>query len=99
MKHMSLLIHQTNGKLQGRRQWYGRYGRMAVPVFEGEKNGVAWILTCVIEWPLRAVRRSLGHLRGLYCTISSLQASKVATRELRLLNNLSARRARKLGRG
>ena len=56
----------------------------------GEKNGVAWILTyaCVIEWPLRAVRRSLGHLTGLLRTFSSLQASKVLTRELRLLNFL-----------
>ena len=39
---------------------------MAVPVFEGEK----WCrldsnLTCVIECPLRALRRSLGRLRGL----------------------------------
>ena len=52
---------------QGRRQRYGRYGTaMAVPVFEGEK----WCrldsnLTCVIECPLRALRRSLGRLRGL----------------------------------
>ena len=42
--------------------------------FLREKNGVAWILThaCVIEWPLRAVRRSLGRLRGLLRTFSSL---------------------------
>ena len=48
--------------------------------FLREKNGVAWILTyaCVIEWPLRAVRRSLGRLRGLLRTFSSLQASKVS---------------------
>ena len=50
----------------------------AVPVFEGEK----WCRldsnsACVIEWPLRAVRRSLGRLRGLLRTFSSLQASKV----------------------
>ena len=32
----------------------------------------------VIEWPLRAVRHSLGHLRGLLRTFSSLQASKVS---------------------
>ena len=51
--------------------------------FLREKNGVAWILTyaCVIEWPLRAVRRSLGRLRGLLRTFSSLQASKVYRRE------------------
>ena len=38
--------------------------------FLREKNGVAWILTyaCVIEWPLRAVRRSFGCLRGLLRT-------------------------------
>ena len=37
---------------------------MAIPVFEGEKNDDAWILTyaCIIEWPLRAVHCSLGHL-------------------------------------
>ena len=73
--------------------------------FSREKNGVAWILTyaCIIEWPLRVVRRSLGRIRGLLRTFSSLQASKVSTRELRLLNflwrYLSARRVRKLGRG
>ena len=34
--------------------------------FLREKNGVAWIPTyaCVIEWPLRAVRRSFGRLRA-----------------------------------
>ena len=28
-----------------------------------EKNGIAWILTymCVVEWPLQAVCRSMGH--------------------------------------
>ena len=64
---------------------------MVRPVrFWGRKNGVTWILTytCVIEWPLRRVCRSLGRLRGLLRTFSSLQASKVATRELRLLNFL-----------
>jgi len=62
---------------------------MAVPVFREKKNGVVWILTyaCVTEWPLRAVCPSLGRLRGLLCTFSSLQASKVATRELRLLES------------
>ena len=40
---------------------------MAVPVFEGEK----WCrldsnLTCVIECPLQALRRSLERLRSLY---------------------------------
>ena len=37
---------------------------MAVPVFEGSKNGIAWILTypCVMEWHLPAVCRSLGYL-------------------------------------
>ena len=41
-----------------------------------------------VEWPLRAFRRSLGRLRGFHCTFSSLQASKLAMRELRLLNFL-----------
>ena len=36
----------------------------------------------VIEWPLRAARRSLGRLRSLLRTFSNLQASKVTTREL-----------------
>ena len=60
---------------------------MAVPVLRGKQIGAVWILTyaCIIEWPLRAVCPSLGRLRGLLCTFSSLQASKVATRELRLL--------------
>ena len=60
---------------------------MAVPVFEEEKMASLGFLTYayVIEWPLQAVRRRLGRLRGLLCTFSSLQASKVATRELRLL--------------
>ena len=42
---------------------------------------------CVIEWPFRAASGS-GRLRGLLWTFSSLQASKVSTRELRLLNFL-----------
>ena len=45
----------------------------------------------VIEWPLRVVRRSLGRLRGLLRTFSSLQASsslQVVMRELRLFNFL-----------
>ena len=55
---------------------------MAVPVFEGEKwRRFDSNLACLIECPLRALRRSLGRLRGL-------QAFKVATRELRLLNFL-----------
>ena len=77
-----LLVH--NGyRMQGRWQWYGRYGHGRTG-FWGEKNGIAWILTyaCVMERPLRAVRRSLGHLRGLLRTFSSLQASKVTMREL-----------------
>ena len=40
---------------------------MAVPVFEGEKwrrLDSKW--ACVIECPLRALRRSLGRLRSLY---------------------------------
>ena len=55
--------------------------------FWGRKNGVAWILTyaCVIEWPLLAVRRSLGCLIDLR-TFSSFQASKVAAREFRFLS-------------
>ena len=33
----------------GQWQWYDRHGH-GVPVFEGSKNGVAWILTsCVME--------------------------------------------------
>ena len=39
---------------------------MAVPVFEGEKwRRLDSDLTCVIEYPLQALRRSLGRLRGL----------------------------------
>ena len=39
---------------------------MAVPVFEGEKwRRLDSNLTCVIECPLRALRHSLGRLRGL----------------------------------
>ena len=53
--------------------------------YEGEKMASILIYACVLEWPLRPVRRSL---EGLHCTFSSLQASIVATRELRLLNFL-----------
>ena len=74
---------------QGWWQWYGQYdhGRTS---FWGRKNGVALILidVCVIEWPLRAVCHSLGCLRGLPRTFSSLQASKVVARELRHCNFL-----------
>ena len=44
--------------VQSVRPWSYRFLR--------KKNGVTWILTyvCVIEWPLRVVRRSLGRLRG-----------------------------------
>ena len=39
---------------------------MAVPAFEGEKwRRLDSNLACVIECPLRALRRSLGRLRGL----------------------------------
>ena len=39
---------------------------MAVPVLEGEKwRRLDSNLACVIECPLRALRRSLGRLRGL----------------------------------
>ena len=64
---------------------------MVQPSFWRRKNGVASILTdaCFIEWPLWAVCRSLGRLRGLFRTFSSLQAPKVAARELRLLNFLA----------
>ena len=82
---------------------------MAVPVFEGEKwrrldsNLRVRYRMGLSERPLRAVCRSFGRLRGLLWTFSSLQASKVSTRELRLLNflwrYLSTRRARKLGWG
>ena len=50
---------------------------MAVLVFEGEKMASVGFI-CVREWPLRAVRRSLGHLRGLLRTFfkpSSIQSS------------------------
>ena len=72
---------------------------MAVPVFEGEK----WRrLDSNVRLRYRMAspsgRRSLGRLRGLLRTFSSLQASKVSTRELRLINflwrYLSVRRAR-----
>ena len=51
--------------------------------FLREKNGVAWILTYafIIEWPLRAVRRSLGCLRVLLRIFSSLHASQVSIDE------------------
>ena len=58
--------------------------------FLREKSSVAWILfyACVIEWPLRTVCRSLGCLRGLLRTFSSLHASKVSIDgELRFLNH------------
>ena len=42
-----------------------------------------------VEWPIRSVCRSLGRLRGHLRTFSSLQASKVAAREWRLLNFLA----------
>jgi len=51
-----------------------------------------------MEWPLRAVCRSLGRLRGLLRNFSILQASKIAARELRLRNFLDTWQARKLGR-
>ena len=39
---------------------------MAVPVFEGEEwRRLDCNLTCVIEYPLQALHRSLGRLRGL----------------------------------
>ena len=43
-----------------------------------EKNGVAWILTYayVIEWPLRAVHRSLERLRGLQSRDERIEASQ-----------------------
>ena len=77
--------------VQSVRPWLYRFVR--------KKNGVIWILTyaCVTEWPLRVVRCSLGRLRGLLRMFASLQASKVSTSELRLINflwqYLSARRA------
>ena len=64
---------------------------MDVPVLREKQIGVIWMLTyaCVIEWPLRAVCPSLGRLRGLLCTFSSLQAFKVVTRELKLLEYMA----------
>ena len=54
------------------------------PVFEGEKwRRLDSNLTCVIEYPLQALRRSLGRLR-----LRGLEVFKVATRELRRLNFL-----------
>ena len=42
---------------------------MAVPVIEGEKwCRLTQTYTCVIKWPLRTVRSSLGCLRGLLQT-------------------------------
>ena len=46
---------------------------MAVPVFEGGKMASLGF-SCVIEWPLRAVRRSLGDLRTFF-KLSSMQSS------------------------
>ena len=50
---------------------------MAVPILR-EKNGVAWVLTYVyiIELPLRAVRHSLGRLRGLLQTFQVFKHPK-----------------------
>ena len=69
--------------LQGRWQWYGWNGH-GQNWFLREKNGITWTLTytCVIEWPLQVLRCSLGRLRGLILTFSSVQASKVLTRKL-----------------
>ena len=67
----------------------------AVPVFKGGKlHGVARILTYACVMALPAVRRSLGRLNCdeaflgvfFFCFFFSLQAFKVATRGLRLLN-------------
>ena len=75
------------------------------PVHNGtavpRKNGVAWVLTyaCIIEWPLRAARHSLGHLRGLLRTFSSLQASKVTTRELGFSSILERKVSVQIGEG
>ena len=65
--------------IQSQRQWYGQFLR--------ENNGIAWILTYVCY--RLAFPSSLGRLRGLLWTFSSLRASKVLTRELRLLNFLA----------
>ena len=71
---------------QGRRQWYSWYGHGCTG-FWGRKNGVASNLRVRYRMAsLRAACRSLGRLRGLLRTFSSHQASKVTTRELRLLN-------------
>ena len=58
---------------------------MAVPVYEREKNDIAWILTCVciMEQPFPAVHYSLGRLNydeAFLGFFSNLQASKVAMR-------------------
>ena len=88
--------------MQGRRQWYGWY--MAVPVFEEEKMASLGFLTYAyaIEWPLRAVCRSLGHLRGLLHTFSSIQSSdvRIEASQFSVYIAILVREARrKLGRG
>ena len=67
---------------------------MAVPVLWGKKwRRLDSNLPCLPVWPLWAVRRGLGSLRGTFSslqvgslrsTFSSLQASKVSMRALRL---------------
>ena len=62
---------------------------MAVPVFEGEKWHRLDSNVCLrYRMASPSGRRSLGRLGGLLRTFSSLQASKVSTRELRLINFL-----------
>ena len=64
---IELCYHETQIRCNHRASGNGTAGMaMAVPVFEGEKwRRLDSNLACVIECPLRALRRSLGRLRGL----------------------------------
>ena len=63
---------------------------MAEPVFEGEKwRRLEFNLTCAIEYPFQALRRSLGR----QSSDERIEASQFS------MAIGSARRARKLGRG
>ena len=47
------------------RQWYGWYGHGRTGFEEVKWRRLDSNLTCVIEYPLQALRRSLERLRGL----------------------------------
>ena len=63
----SVQISETKHAIQLRASGNGTAGTaMTVLVFEGEKwRCLDSNLACVMECPLRALRRSLGRLRGL----------------------------------